>query len=205
MGIGTSNGSGQRTETSSDSSPLPWRAGAAVGAGAALAGYLVTVLLTATRALSAVGVGPAPTEGLPGWKAVGWLFYNAHGVGVRFVDGGGAVGVDFVAASGGGLATLYAVPPVVLLLAGGLAAARVGETGPKRAAMAGATVVTGYAAALLAGSLLLGASLGTYTAAPALPLLSSVGYPLVFGAMGGIAAAALSLTPAAKRTTGSSE
>jgi hypothetical protein len=65
--------------------------------------------------------------------------------------------------------------------------------------MVGATVVTGYAVALVLGSVLLCASLGTYTATPAVPVLSAVGYPLVFGAMGGVAAAVLSTTPAANR------
>jgi len=78
--------------------PAGARTGAAVGAGAVLLGYFVTVLLTARRALDAVGSGPAPTGGLPGWTAVGWLFYNAHGVSVRFTDAGGTVGVDFVGA-----------------------------------------------------------------------------------------------------------
>jgi hypothetical protein len=98
---------------------LPYPTGVVVGVGAALVGYVTTVLLTATRAVDAVGSGPAPTGSLPGWKANGWLFYNAHGVVVRFADGDGAVGVDFVEASGGSLAPLYAVPPVVLFLAGG--------------------------------------------------------------------------------------
>ena len=200
MATGTSSDSSdRRTEASTGFPPLPYRAGAGAGVGAVLLGYLVTVLLTATRAVDVVGTGPAPTDTLPGWKAVGWLFYNAHGVGVRFADAGGTVGVDFVEASGGSLAVLYVVPPVALLLAGGVVALRAGETSPKRAALAGVTVVTGYAVALLVGSLLFGASLGPYTAAPATPLLSAVGYPLVFGAMGGVAAAALSLTPAANR------
>jgi hypothetical protein len=150
-----------------------------------LLGYFVTVLLTARRALDAVGSGPAPTGGLPGWKAVGGLFYNAHGVSVRFTDAGGTVGVDFVGTGGGALASLYAVPPAVLLLGGGLTAFRARETSPTRAARTGASVVTGYAVALLAGSFPLGASLGPYSAAPALPVLPGVGYPLVFGAMGG--------------------
>ena len=205
MGTGTSDGSGRWIGMSTDDPPVSLGVGTATGAGAVLLGYFATVLLTATRALDVVGTGPAPTEGLPGWKAVGWLFYNAHGVGVRFVDAGAPVGVDFVEASGGALAPLYVIPPVVLLLAGGIAAVSAGETALKRAAIAGATVVTGYATVLLLGSLLFGATLGGYAAAPALPLLSAVGYPLVFGAMGGVAAAVLSTTPAARRTTGSSE
>ena len=200
MATGTSSEkSDNGTGVSTGFPPLPYRAGAVAGAGAVLVGYLTTVLLTATRALDVAASGPAPTDTLPGWKAVGWLFYNAHGVVVRFVDGGGAVGIDFIEASGGALASLYVVPPVVLLVAGGITAFRAGETSPKRAAAAGLTVVTGYAVALLVGSLLFGASLGPYTAALALPLVSAVGYPLVFGAMGGVAAAVLSLTPAANR------
>ncbi|MEF8843357.1 MAG: hypothetical protein V5A62_17325 [Haloarculaceae archaeon] len=200
MGTGApSEESDRRSELPTGLLQLPYPTGVVVGAGAALVGYFTTVLLTATRATDVVGSGPAPTGGLPGWKAVGWLFYNAHGVVVRFVDGAGAVGVDFVEASGGSLAPLYAVPPAVLLLAGGVTAFRAGETAPKRAAMIGATVVAGYAVALVLGSVLLGASLGTYTATPAVPVLSAVGYPLVFGAMGGVAAAVLSTTPAANR------
>jgi hypothetical protein len=60
-------------------------------------------------------------------------------------------------------------------------------------------VVAGYAVALVAGRPLLGASLGSYTATPAVPVLPAVGYPLAFGAMGGVAAAVLSTTPAADR------
>ena len=200
MATGTSSEKSEDgTGLSAGFPPLPYRVGAVVGVGAALVGYLTMVLLTATRALDAVEGGPAPTNALPGWKAVGWLFYNAHGVGMRFADAGGTVGVDFVEASGGSLAPLYVVPPVVLLVAGGITAFRAGETRPRRAAAAGVTVATGYALVLLAGSLLFGASLGSYTAAPALPLVPAVGYPLVFGAMGGVAAAVLSLTPAANR------
>jgi hypothetical protein len=201
MATGTSSEkSDDGTAVSAGFPPLPYRTGAVAGAGAVLVGYLTTVLLTATRALDVAASGPAPTDTLPGWKAVGWLFYNAHGVVVRFVDGGGgAVGIDFVEASGGALAPLYLVPPVVLLVAGGITAFRAGETRPKRAAAAGVTVTTGYAVALLAGILLFGASLGPYTAAPGVPLASAVGYPLAFGAMGGVAAAVLSLTPAANR------
>ena len=205
MATGTSAGSGRRTGTSTGSASLPHRTGAVAGAGSVLVGYLTTVLLAATRALDAVEVGPAPTEGLSGWKAVGWLFYNAHGVGVRFADADGAVAVDFVEASGGALAPLYLVPPAVLLLAGGVTTLRTDGAGPKRAAVAGATVVTGYAAALLIGSPLFGASLGPYAAAPAAPVLAAVGYPLIFGAMGGVAAAILSRTPAANRAPGPSD
>lgn len=200
-----SDPSDRRVEVLTGFTPVSARTGAVVGVGAVLLGYFVTVLLSARRALDAVGGGPAPTGGLPGWKATGWLFYNAHGVGVRFTDPSGAVGVDFVGAGGGALASLYAVPPVVLLLGGGLTAFRARETAPRRAAKAGATVVTGYAGALLAGSFLLGASLGPYSATPALPVLPAVGYPLVFGPMGGVAAAVLSTTPVADRTTGSSD
>jgi len=201
----SSDPSDRKAEVPTGFPPVGARTGAVVGLGAVLLGYFVTVLLAARRALDAVGSGPAPTGGLPGWKAVGWLFYNAHGVGVRFTEAGGTVGIDFVGGDGGALALLYAVPPVVLLLGGGLTAFLTRETSPKRAAKTGATVVTGYAVALLAGSVLLGASLGPYSAAPALPVLPAVGYPLVFGAMGGVAAAVLSTTPVADRTTGSSD
>jgi len=88
---------------------------------------------------------------------------------------------------------------------GGLTAFRARETSPTRAARTGASVVTGYAVALLAGSFPLGASLGPYSAAPALPVLPAVGYPLVFGAMGGVATAVVSTTPVADRTIGSSD
>lgn len=199
----SSEESGRRPESSTELHPY-WT-GAAAGVGAVPFGYLTAVLLTATRALDAVGTAPAPTGDLAGWKAVGWLFYNAHGVAVRFADGTGAVGVDFLEASGSALAPLYLLPPVVLLLAGGVTAFRVGVSGPKRAAVAGATVTTGYSPALLAGSLVFGASVGPYTAAPAVPVLAAVGYPPVFGAMGGLAAAAISTTPAANRAAGPSD
>lgn len=211
MATGTSSETSDHgTSASAGRHPLPYRTGAVAGVCAALFGYVLTVLLTAQRAIEAVG-GPAPADGLAGlagWKAVGWLFYGAHGVPIRFSDATGVTAsVDIVGASVGSLAVLYVVPPVALLLAGGLVAVRAGARRPRRAAAAGATVVVGYAVALLAGSLLLGATLGEYTAAPALPFVSAVGYPLVFGAMGGLAAAALSVTPAAKRpeTTESSE
>ena len=63
----------------------------------------------------------------------------------------------------------------------------------------------GYAVALLAGSALLGATFGGTTASPGLPLGSAVGYPTVFGVMGGVAAAVLSTTPAAERANETSE
>jgi hypothetical protein len=207
MGTGTSSGGSKGEETLVDLSPLPYGAGAVAGVCAVLFGYLVTVLLTATRALDAIG-GAAPTgglAGLTGWKAVGWLFYGAHGVAVRFSTTAGVTSVDFVGTSGGSLVFLYVVPPATLLLAGGLTAARAGARRPKRAAASGATVVVGYAVALLAGSVLLGATFDGATATPGLPLFPAVGYPLVFGAMGGVAAAALSTPSAAERANGTSE
>jgi hypothetical protein len=165
-------------------------------------GYLTTVLLTATRALDVVSGGPVAADGLPGWRAVGWLFYNAHGVRVRFVSADGVSTVDFIEAGGGSLAVLYLLPPVVLLLAGAVVAARVGASGPRQGMTAGATVLTGYGGALVLGVVPLGGSLGPYTAGPALPLLAAVGYPLAFGTMGGFAAAALSVPTAAERPRG---
>jgi hypothetical protein len=201
MGTGTSSGRSKGEGTLLDLSSLPYGTGAVAGVCAVLLGYLVTVLLTTTWALDAID-GAAPTDGLAGlagWKAVGWLFYGAHGVAVRFSTATGVTSVDFVGTSGGSLLFLYVVPPAVLLLAGALTAVRVSTRRPARAAASGATVVVGYAVALLAGSALLGATFDGATAAPGLPLFSAVGYPLVFGAMGGVAAAALSTPSAAER------
>lgn len=176
-----------------------------MGVLAAVIGYLTTVLLTATRALDAVSRGPVAADGISGWRAAGWLFYNAHGVGIRFVEADVARTVDFIEVGGGSLAVLYLLPPAILLLAGATVARRVGASGPRQGATAGATVLVGYGAALVLGVVPLGESFGPYTAAPVIPFLAAVGYPLAFGAMGGFAAVALSVRTAVERAPDAGE
>ncbi|MFB6150491.1 MAG: hypothetical protein ABEJ40_01670 [Haloarculaceae archaeon] len=111
---------------------------ALVGAAAWLGGYLVTHLLSAGSvrdALATEVIEFFANEPVT-WKLVGWLFYNAH-----FVDATvpGLVGRSTVNALSGadepGLLVLYAVPPVLLAVAG-TAAARGGAPDPADGALA---------------------------------------------------------------------
>jgi len=128
---------------------------------------------------------------IPTWKAVGWLFYNAHFVSTRIPAlGGGDRMVNFIQQSNdGSLALLYVLVPVLLVLAGA-AVARYGDVDRVgSAAAAGAAVVVGYLPLAVVGALVVGHTLGgDVRIAPDVVTavaLAGLVYPAFFGAVGG--------------------
>lgn len=172
--------------------------GGASGVLAFLLGYVLTYAwkapavqesLSGINAIAELAGGQA----IPTWKAVGWLYFNAHVVATRVPAlGGGDRLVNFISASDdGSLALLYVLVVAVLLLAG----AAVARYGPAdrvgTAAAAGATVVVGYLPAVVVGAFLFAHTLGgDVTVAPDLVTavaLAGVVFPAFFGAVGGAA------------------
>jgi hypothetical protein len=170
--------------------------GAAAGAVAYLLGYLVTYAWQAPavdESLEGINFVAELLGGqtVPTWKAVGWLYYNAHVVATRVPAlGGGDRLVNFIdAADDGSLVLLYVLVPVVLILAGA-AVARYGNADrPGSAAAAGAVVIVGYLPLAVVGAFVVGHSFGEgIRIAPDLVTavaLAGVVYPAFFGALGG--------------------
>lgn len=132
-------------------------------------------------------------QGVPTWKGVGWLYFNAHVVALR-VDGmGGARMVNLIQESDdGSLVLLYALAAAVLLLAGAVVA-RYGSSGRvAEGAANGATVVVGYLPVAVVAALLVGHTFGGgVRVAPDLVTAIAVAgivYPAFFGAVGGAVA-----------------
>lgn len=133
---------------------------------------------------------------IPTWKAVGWTFYNSH-----FVDTqvpaliGGAQSISLISqAEGGSLTFLYVIPPVLLLLAGLVAARSANATEPADGARAGALVLAGYLPLVILGALLFRYAAGDGAVAPDIitaVLLAGAVYPAVFGGIGGAVASVL--------------
>lgn len=173
-------------------------AGAGAGAAAYILGYLFTYVtqngaveeqLAGFNALADLfGGDPIPT-----WQAVGWLFYNGHFVDTRVPSLiGGAQMTNFISqADGGTLSMLFAVPPVLLILAGVVAGRVAGATELAGGAKFGALVVVGYLPLAILGAFLFRFSVGDGTVAPDLVtavLLAGAVYPAAFGAIGGAGA-----------------
>ena len=172
---------------------FPWRAGAVRGVAAFVVGLLaVAALVLLEQALSGDLAGLADaTDGLAGnpLYAAGWLFYNAHFVGV--VVGGEAVSlVDALRESGTVPASLfYAIQPAVLYLAGNSVAvtrATPDDSRPRRGAM-GAATAAGYLPLSVLGAV-------AFTAEGAGPnlvgaaLIAGLAYPVLLGGLGGYSA-----------------
>lgn len=171
--------------------------GTAAGLAAFLVGYVLTYAWRApsvSDSLSGLNflAQLLGVDAIPTWKGVGWLFFGAHGVATRFpTPGGGTELVNMVEQSGDGtVAVLYVLVPVLLLLAGALAAWLVDAVDTAEAAMAGGTVVVGYFIVAAAGTFGFAHAIGdTGTSIAPDPvtglLLAGVVYPVVFGAIGG--------------------
>jgi len=167
---------------------VPFGVGAAAGAASWVLGYLCTYVITSSDIQNSL-IGQFTD--IPTWKAVGWVFFNAH-----FVDTvvdlpviGGAT--NFVGGDEGFTVLLYVVPPL-LLLAAGLAVGRyAGATDAASAAVGGASLVVGYGLLSVVGVF----AFPTENVSPdpvTAVLLAGVVYPVVFGAIGAAVAGATS-------------
>ncbi|GAB3418743.1 hypothetical protein GCM10027435_19240 [Haloparvum alkalitolerans] len=171
---------------------VPLAAGAAAGAAAYLLGYLVTYVWqsgSVEERLQGVNflADLFGSDPIPVWKAVGWLFYNAHFVRTRFEGGlGGPRSENFIAAAeGGSLALLYLVPVVLLVGAGLAVVALDGADEPADGALAGAAAVVGYLPLAVVGAFLFSYDGSIAPDAVTAVLLAGVVYPLALGAVGG--------------------
>lgn len=193
---------------------------AAWGVAAYLAGYLLTYGWLGGRAASiatevpvqmgepgsSVGEPSLATlvgEGLEPSAWAGWLFYNAHFVGVvEMAYPLSDVAVpNILLARGGTLLALFALPPVVLALAGSLAARNVrpdtvAEFPVLRVTLPagvvrGMGVTPGYLPLAVVGAVLFSVATANESLAPLAPgllasaLVMGLLYPLVFGGLGG--------------------
>jgi len=174
----------------------PYAAGALAGVLAWVLGYVLTYLLTATdlddSALNAFiefAEGESAT-----YELVGWVFYNAHFVDVRYVNVAPfSPPRNFIGGEDGFTVLLYVLPPL-LLFGAGLAVCRYRDVADTaEGAVTGALVLPGYLVLSVAGVFLFEVTVGDASGAPALlPALVVAGllYPAVFGAAGGAVAAA---------------
>jgi hypothetical protein len=171
---------------------------AAAGAGgvAWLVGYVLTYLLTATEMDdSAINVVVEFAEGESATdELVGWVFYNAH-----FVDiSHGNVGPfspprQFIGGDEGFTVLLYLLAPLVLFVTGVAVGRYRGIAETAEGAITGALVVPGYLVLTVAGVFRFEITVGDASGAPELLsaiLLAGLLYPAVFGAVGGVVAAA---------------
>ncbi|WP_255195439.1 hypothetical protein [Halorarius litoreus] len=166
---------------------LPFGVGAAAGAAAWVLTYLFTYVITSSEIQNSI-IGRLTD--IPTWKAVGWVFYNAHFtstiVDVPLVGGA----TNFIGGENGFTPLLYVIPPVLLLIAG-LAVGRYAGAGEDtvRSALAGVTPVIGYGVLSVVGVFLFATQEPSVTPdAVTGILLAGIVYPVVFGAVGAVVA-----------------
>ncbi|WP_254536231.1 transporter [Halomarina litorea] len=178
---------------------LPAAAGVLAGAMAWAVGYGVTYLAAAGRVREQLEglntlVGLFGGGTLPTWKAVAWLYFNAHFVDVRLAAAGRSEAVNFVSRSTGNAPLLYLLPPLALVCTVALTM-RVMDVRTLRAGVVGgAAALLGYGVAALAMASLSAHAFGTVVVSVGVVTavaLAGVGYPLVFGTLGGALSAQL--------------
>lgn len=182
--------------------------GTVAGVVAFVAGYLVTYLWQAAHVREWLdGVNAILQffggESLPAWKAVGWVFFNAHFVRTQIPTVGGTRTQNYIA-SGEFPALLYAVPIVLLVATGFLLVRSRHPTDLQDGAIDGATIAIGYAGAAIVGVFGFGATRGEVTVAPdpvTGVLLAGIVFPLVLGAIGGALASVVASTERGTRET----
>jgi hypothetical protein len=167
--------------------------GALAGVSAYLGGYLVAYLTqrgSIEERLEGFNVllellGGDP---IPAWQAVGWLYYNAHGVATSVPGFAGSRTINILAEEGS-LAWLYLLPPALLVVAGFVNAYRSGARSPGPSGAVGALVVVGYLPLAVLGIVVFGYGVGDGTIAPdavTAVLLAGIVYPVGLGALGGV-------------------
>ncbi|MFC7079707.1 hypothetical protein [Halorussus caseinilyticus] len=170
--------------------------GAVAGVGAWLLGYLLAYVWKARAVSEALeGVGFVSRllggEAIPAWKGVTWLFLNAHFVATRFPTVTGGTRTTNVVTGEGGSTLLLALPPLLLLVAGAVAA-----YGRPGGLAAGAALALGYLPLSAMAAFVTTHAIGdTWAAISADPvtaiLLAGVVYPAAFGAVGGVVVGAV--------------
>jgi hypothetical protein len=186
---------------------LPLRRSIPAGLDADVLGYVIAVGATvggvgAVTRIEMTGLyrDPTPLGGLLAttpseWVVGGWLFYDAHLIPTSLPTADVGAGMarltnrHLLLDLGGPLFALYLLPPLVLIATGYLVA-RVGETyGARGDTFAGASVAAGYGPLVILSAFLLTAEAGLAGVVASPVGLQSVflgiGYPLVFGAIGG--------------------
>ncbi|MFD1513706.1 hypothetical protein [Halomarina rubra] len=170
--------------------------GAAAGVVAWLLGYAVTFLAAGDQVEQSLAdlnsiVGFVGGSEVPTWKAISWLYLNAHMAVIR-VTGlpGGSRSYDIIAESDSANAPLlYVLPPLAILLVTVAVVAIAGARDVVSGAVGGAAVVVGYflvtgVVALLSAHSFGGSVTVAVALVPAL-LLAGFAYPLVCGSVGG--------------------
>lgn len=137
-------------------------------------------------------------EPIGAWRVVGWLFYSAHFVDIRASFGFGPIEseltVNLIAEGAGSLEFLYLVPPLLLVLGGGLLARWAAAVTLRNGAIAGTAIAIGYVAAAVVGLFVF--QYGGVRPDPTVAILvAGLGYPILFGAVGGAVAVRLFTQP----------
>ena len=173
--------------------PIPIGLGAIVGAGAWVAGYLLSYLFASGEVRDNVGLQVFQfTLEVDEPTFAGWVFYNAHSVDIAFPGGpGGTTGQNFIAVATGPLEVLYLLPPLLLVAAGGLVTWRRREhlQTATDAFVSGTTVVVGYLPLSALAVVVFTAEVGGETIRPdpvTAFVFAGVVYPVVLGAIGGL-------------------
>lgn len=150
--------------------------------------YVTGFLLTYMAAASAIsqtvqGYTPLSNAGAaaaPTWKAVGWVFYDAHFVGTQLPTLSGSV--DLVGISE--LQYLYLLPPVLLVAAGGIVATLMETDRVLAGVKTGMAIAIGYLLFAIVGAILVSFA-GIQPSLLFAVIVAGIVYPLLFGAIGG--------------------
>jgi hypothetical protein len=178
-----------------DSEGRPYLESVGVGVGAWIISYVFTYLLVATdiessplNQLIEFFGGESATHEL-----VGWVFYNAHFVDISYTGIGLLSPPGSFIGGDGFTPLLHVIPPALLFIAGLALGRYAGVTELDQGAITGALVVPGYLLASLIGVFVFTVDIGDASGAPEFAsavLIAGVVYPVVFGALGGVIAAA---------------
>lgn len=177
--------------TDAKSIDLPIARGASSGIAAWVGGYVIVYALTiaAIRSSTLAQLILSLTGDLGEWRIVGWVFYSAHfspsTVPVLF----GGETINLVSTMQDASAVLFAIPPILLFLAGIAVQSGTPPTSSATAAKSGLTVTLGYLPAALAGSIVFTVSTSGVSAGPTpLSAIVVVGivYPAIFGTIGAV-------------------
>jgi uncharacterized protein (DUF2062 family) len=192
---------------------LPFKKGALCGACAYLLGYLVTYAVTVERVRSELSrmqvdatLSLFGSGGIAPWQITGWYFYGAHFVDISVTSSAMDLSVETLEASTSNpRVLLFALPPLLLVIAGLLAAHLASARGWAVAVAAGLTVVPGYFVLAFVGAFLTQVSIVIAAVGPELTHALAAGfvYPLVFGPLGGVLAATIQRSRASSSPHGS--